>query len=234
MQTKPRSKSQASAAIPDFAPGPVGQAATQEFFERGGKVAVERNRLFLIAALCALALAINGAAWWVMLPLKSVEPIVVRQTETGRLAPDEQAAGNWSPDRAAIVYFLNQWVASIVEINRATIEESMLRSAGFTTGNGKSQLKAYYARNNPWKMFEERPNLLRSFENISTNFVNDETVLVRYRTITRLNPGDQGKTEVFAMTINFVKVKPKTREDVLRNPAGLFITNFNIAEESQK
>jgi hypothetical protein len=32
--------------------------------------------------------------------------------------------------------------------------------------------------------------------------------------------------------VTYTRVKPRTRDDVMKNPAGLFITSFNPTEES--
>ena len=36
----------------------------------------------------------------------------------------------------------------------------------------------------------------------------------------------------YAITVNMVRVKPDTREQVLFNPTGLSVSNFSIAEDS--
>ncbi len=36
------------------------------------------------------------------------------------------------------------------------------------------------------------------------------------------------------MTINFNVVKPTTREEILKDPAGVYITGFNLNDEATK
>lgn len=231
----PLSKAQPTATLsnpPDFAPGPPKQAATNEYFSRGSKKDVQNNRLFFIAAILAAGHVLQGVAWNGFLPLKSVETVVVNQGENGRLVSDGTPVGTWTPDDEAIDYFVNQWASKTWDVNRATIESTFAESAEQVVGIAKVQMQELRNKDNPLASLHDNPGYSRTYEFISMNKVKDDVRLLRFKTITRLSPEAQPVPRTYAMTVTFTRVKPRTRAEVMKNPAGLFITSFNPTEES--
>lgn len=231
----PHSKAKPAPALntpPDFTPGPTKQAAEQEYFARGAKKDVQNNRLFFIAVLLAAGHVLQGVAWNGFLPLKSVETYVVNQVDKGRLVADGTPVGTWTADDDAIDYFVNQWASKTWDVNRATIEGTFAESAEQVVGTAKVQLQELRNRDNPIASLHDNPGYSRTYEFISMNKVKDDVRLLRYRTVTRLSPESAPKVTTYAMTLTFTRVKPRTRADVMKNPAGLFITSFNPTEES--
>lgn len=217
---------------PDFTPGPTKQAAEQEYFARGSKKDVQNNRLFFIAVLLAAGHVLQGVAWNGFLPLKTVETIVVNQTDKGRLVADSTPVGTWAPDDDAIDYFVNQWANKTWDVNRATIENTFAESAEQVVGTAKVQLQELRGRDNPLVSLHDNPGYSRTYEFVSMNKVKDDVRLLRFRTITRLSPESAPVVTAYAMTVTFTRVKPRTRAEVMKNPAGLYITSFNPTEES--
>ncbi|MBR5999703.1 MAG: hypothetical protein IK089_00410, partial [Oxalobacter sp.] len=72
----------------------------------------------------------------------------------------------------------------------------------------------------------------RSYTFMSINFLNAETALLRFKTTTR--KADVVEEDVYLMTVVFTLVKPKNVDQVVRNPAGLYVTNFTLSKESSK
>ncbi|UTY55867.1 VirB8/TrbF family protein [Massilia sp. erpn] len=219
-------------APPDFAPGPTRQAAELEFFERGAKKRIENNRLFFIAILLAAGHVVQGIAWNGFLPLKTVETYVVNQVDKGRLVADGTPVGTWTPDDDAIDYFVNQWASKTWDVNRATIENTFAESAEQAVGMAKVQMQELRKNDNPLASLHDNPGYSRIYEFVSMNKVKDDVRLVRFRTITRLSPEAAPRITTYAMTVTFTRIKPRTRSEVMKNPAGLFITSFNPTEES--
>jgi type IV secretory pathway component VirB8 len=174
----------------------------------------------------------QGFAWNSFLPLKTVETYVVNQVDKGRLVADGAPVGTWSPDDDAIDYFVNQWANNTWDVNRATIERTFADSAEQVVGLAKVQLQEMRKKDNPLLSLHDMPNYSRTYEFITMNKVKDDVRLLRFRTITRSTPDAPPVVTTYAMTVTFTRIKPRTREDVMKNPAGLFITSFNPTEES--
>lgn len=228
-QTNPKSSRDVP---PDFAPGQLADDTALEHFERGARPSLERNRWFLIALVLAAGHLANGISWNIALPLKSIETFQVNKVEGGRLVADGTAVGNWAPDSDSIAYFLNKWTNSVFDVNRATIEGTLTEAGGLVVGSAKAQLAELRKKDNPLVSLRDYPQYNRTYEFTTINFIKDDVALLRFRTITRLSAESQPQITTYAMTVSFTRVKPTTRAEVMKNPAGLFITNINLTEES--
>lgn len=225
-------KSNSGAPPPDFAPGPLSKDTALEHFERGARPTLERNRMFLICIVLAAGHLANGIGWNVFLPLKTVETYQVNKVDGGRLVADGTAVGNWAPDSDSIAYFLNKWANSVFDVNRATIEGTLTEAGGLVVGSAKAQLAELRKKDNPLISLRDYPTYSRTYEYTTLNFIKDDVALLRFRTITRLSAESAPVITTYAMTLSFTRVKPTTRAEIMKNPAGLFITNINLTEES--
>jgi type IV secretory pathway component VirB8 len=229
-KSQPQSKN--SQTIPDFAPNQIAYDTTREYFESGAKPRIERNRWFLISTILAVALLILiWGVFFQLLPLKTVETFQVNRVDSGRLVVDGTPVGSWEPDNDSIAYFLNQWGNNVFDINQSTIVQTLTLASEITIGTAVDQLSELRQKDNPLLLLKETPSLFRTYEFISVNFIKSDVALLRFKTITRA-ANRPPKEMTYAMTISFVRVKPKTKIQVIKNPAGLFITNFNLTEES--
>lgn len=215
----------------DFAPSPINEDTSRIYFDRGARPIIQRNHANLISLILAVGLA--GAAWsfGLLIPLKTVETFQVTKVDGGRLVTDGEPVGRWSPDSDSIAYFINNWGKNVFDINASTIESTIAESSQMTVGTAVEQLRELRRKDNPLALLRESPGLSRQFKHTSINFIKDDVALLRFRTITRA-PGIQPKEQAYAMTVTFVRVKPTTRAQVMQNPAGLFISNFNLTEEA--
>ncbi|MCU6502325.1 type IV secretion system protein [Rugamonas sp. A1-17] len=203
----------------------------QEYFDRGAGAVIERNRWFLVSILLSVALIVSGAGWYVALPLKTVEAYAVNKVEGGRLVTESQPFGNWTPDKDSIGYFLNQWANNLYDVNRSDIDKTMAAAAELAIGDAAAQMKEFRAKDNPLISLQNNLSYSRTYEFITINFIEDNVGFLRFKTTTRKN-SDAPVVTTYAMKITFTRIKPTTREQVMKNPAGLFITNFNATVES--
>jgi len=217
-------------SVPDFAPGSIADDTARKYFEAGGRSQVQENRWFLIAVILALVLIIESIAISFLFPLKSIETIVVTKSDGGRLASDGTTVGNWVPENDAIAYFINKWCNSVFDVNRVTINGTIKESAEIAVGTAAAQLRELREKDNPLISLKNDPEYSRSYEYISINFIQDNVAFLRFKTITRR--GNIPQVSTFAMRVTFTRVKPTTRSEVMKNPAGIFITSFNITEEA--
>ena len=225
-----KSKKTNKGTVPDFAPGDISEKTGQEYFERGARTVIERNRWFLISCILGIVLVAMSVSFSFLLPLKKVELFQITKAEGGRLVVDTTPVGNWTPDHDSLTYFLNQWANAVFDVNRSTIDKMITDSLAITVGNATDQLREFRIQDNPLVNLSKIPNYNRTYEFRSINFVKNDVALLRFRTITRMN--DIVKSETYLMTITFILQKPETIEQVVKNPAGIYITNFSLSKES--
>ncbi|AOY97491.1 hypothetical protein BKK79_36705 (plasmid) [Cupriavidus sp. USMAA2-4] len=227
------SEAAASSTPVSFTPGPPEEAAKRKHFELGAAERISRNRWFLIAIIEGLALVGNGFGIAHVLPLKTVEPVVIYQNDTGRRIVDTSQTGKWQPDQSAVAFAINQWALKVFTINAATLDANLEFAASRTSGTATDQLRDLRRKDNPYTALHDNPRLVREYDNLSLNFLGDgSAALLRFKTTTRRSAGDKPEVRYFSLTINFYTVKPASREEALKDPAGLFVSSFNLNDES--
>lgn len=214
-----------------FAPGPIHYNTAREYFERGVRPTVQRNHANLVSIILAIGMAGMGWSYTYLLPLKTTETIPVFKAEGGRLVAGSELSGNWTPDADSVASFINKWAETVFDINRSTIEGTIASSAQFVVGNAVDQLKELRKKDNPLVLLRESPDLIRTYQFTSVNFIKDDVLLLRFNTITRV-PGGKPKETPYSMTVTYVRVKQTKREEIIVNPGGIFISNFNLTEET--
>lgn len=220
-----------SQGIPDFVPGKYSANAAKKYFELGTQPTIERNRWFLISLLLVVVVIGQTMLFNYVLPLKTTETFQVNKVDGGRLIVDGTPVGSWEPDSDSIGYFLNQWGRTVFDINQSTIEQTISEASSMVVGTAVQQLRELRQKDNPLVLLRDTPSLSRTYEFISINFIKSDVALLRFKTITRAT--SRPPVEItYAMTMTFVRVKPTTKAQVMRNPAGLFISNFNLTEET--
>lgn len=216
--------------IPDFSPGEDGSAMAKQFLETIAESRVDTNFWRLISCLQSLMLVCGALALVILLPLKSVETIRVLQTTGGRLTSDGEVVGKWKPDQENINYFLNLWASKVFDINAATIDSTTRESSAIAIGTALQQLNELRTRENPYLLLRNSPGMTREYRFTSINMIDNQVALLRFKTLTRAN--GSVTTVAFSMRITHTLIKPKTIDDVIKNPAGIFITSFNLSKES--
>lgn len=228
---KTQKSASSSGPIPDFAPGPISKDVSRKAFNMGTKPTIERNKWFLVSCILSVALVISLLIIKELFPLKTIETILVNKVDGGRLVTDGTTVGSWEPDSDSIAYHLSQWVSKVIDINESTIVQTMAEAQEIAIEGAFEQLAELRRKENPLALLRETPGLYRSYEYVSLNFVKSDVAFIRFNAITR-RPNSKPTTITYAMTITFTRVKPKTRALAIKNPAGLYIKNFNLTEES--
>lgn len=230
-QPKDRPESSNGPSVPPYTPGPVREAAAREYFARGEMERITGNRWFLVAAFLAVLHFMNGIAWIVFLPLKSIQTIVVRENSAGRQTADLAGSSSYVPDHAAIEYFLSGWINNIYDINASTLEGNLNLAGKMTVGNGTDQLTALVQKLNPYSKLHTNPQMRQTFNRLTANWITDDTLIIRFTLTELLAPGSTPTVTTWAMTITYVRIPPTKIEQVKINPAGIYVKSFNVNQE---
>lgn len=220
---------------PFITPGPVHEATVREYFKRGSAEKLLGNHWRNLSYVLLLALVVSTLAIWQLIPLKSVEVYVATKQEGGRLSAEE-LSGKWVPDQDMIMYFLSSWTGNLVEVNSATWERTTANAISLAANTGVDQVREFLRNpdNNPAALLKKNPNFVRTYELVSANSIENGSALIRFRTTSRGYSGTAPDIGYYAVTINYVRIKPTTRRQALENPTGLAITSFNISEETNR
>lgn len=235
MATISTNKQQVGAKALNTTPGPLKQAARQEYFGRGSLQNVQILHWKIICAVLAFIAAVQAIGFTQLIPLKTVEVITVTKIENGGgRVVSELGKSGWKSDSETTGYFLNAWAELTFDINFSTWKRNVDRSATMVTGTALDQLRELLkkAEFNSASLINDKPAFVRTYETVSVNFIKDDVALIRFKLTSRATPGSTPEIKTFAITTNFIITPPKTQLEALRNPAGIFITSFNLSEEA--
>lgn len=215
-------------------PGVPSEASRRTYFARGSAISLERNhwRVATFALICAVVLC--AVAIFRMLPLVRVQAILVHESKSGELVSQPINDRMFTPDQAAIAYALNTWASNLVTVNGTIQQELVDKAMSVTAGQATDQAKSFYQENNPAALLRKQSTFLRTYHYLSINFINSDAALLRFETTDRTTPGAQPETSIFDMTVSFTIVPPKTVNEAVRNPSGVYVTSFNLNKEVAK
>jgi len=206
------------------------QRAQVEWFERYGCAVVERNRMFVGWVLTTVALLAACLALVVLLPLKTVEPFVVRVADNGMAIADRAAAQNYRPGRAERTYFVSRWVQQILTMDPYLTERQLAEAYRMTSGLATQQMLDWMKADRPIERLKKDPGLNRSVSIVTVAPLDEGVMQVRVRAETR-SLGSAAQVKTLQVTIHYSIVPPKSEAEIIQNPIGLYVTRFNIAEE---
>lgn len=217
-------------AAPDSAPLTAFERARIEWFERYGCAVVERNRMYLGWALTTAALLAACLAIAALLPLKTVEPYVVRVADNGQVAVERAAAQRYTPGRAERTYFASRWVQQLLTLDPYLTERQLSEAWRMTSGLATRQLLDWLRTERPLERLRRDPALSRSVAIVTVVPLDESVMQVRVRTETRAGGGEL-RSAVVQVTLHYAIVPPRTEAEIIRNPIGLYVTRFSLAEE---
>ncbi|TAL72891.1 MAG: type IV secretion system protein [Burkholderiaceae bacterium] len=231
---QPRQRAAAAEVLGDV-PGPYAQAALQHYYERGSKEVIERNNWRTLSFVMAGALLLCAAAFWQLIPLKTVQTALVSEDSTGR-AQVRFAGGNWTPDANMKAAWLADWTQALTEVNAATWERSIAKVTLLSIGTARDQIRDYLHSpgNQPAVLLKDKPTYVREFQLRSVNTISENVILIRYTLTSWPSPGSPKQVDAYALTATLATEKPESSADALANPTGLVVSNFNIAQDTMK
>lgn len=206
------------------------ERARIEWFERYGCAIVERNRMFVGWVLTTAALLAACLALVVLMPLKTVEPFVVRVADNGSAVADRAAAQAYRPGRAERTYFVSRWVQQVLTIDPYLTERQLAEAYRMTSGLATQQMLDWMKNDRPVERLKKDTALHRSVSIITVAPLDDGVLQVRVRTETR-SLESQARVKTLQVTVHYAIVPPRTEAEIIQNPIGLYVTRFNIAEE---
>jgi type IV secretion system protein TrbF len=221
----------ASRAPGDLTPGPIKESTVRKYFERGGKLKLQSDRSYWTNMMSLVLNLFLASVIVMLLPLKTVQTVVIHEGSVGQLNPGYNEVDNYMPDRNAIAYFLSAWVDNARDINASVINDRLTAAGAVAIGDAHDQLQELVKEDNPLGRLRQYPYLRRTYQRLSLNFVKNDTVVLRYSLTERTGPGSPPTVTVWVMTITFERIPPHTQEQVDTNPAGLYVTSFNNSQE---
>jgi type IV secretion system protein VirB8 len=193
-------------------------------------------RVAAAAASCALA---ASAALTLLLPLKRVEPFVVRvDSSSGVVDVVPVYVGKAPLEESVTRYFLNHYVSVCERFNFSTAESDYEECGAFHSAQRNQLWYALWNPSNPaspLNLHKDGSVILAQVESIS--FFKraggvDDLAQVRYLKTERQGAGAQGRVSHWIATIRYAYTAPAANAGIRRwNPLGFKVLEFVTEEE---
>lgn len=204
--------------------------AVKRRFLNEGALEVERNRYFVLLLAFAGLIAVLVFAIAALTPLKEVIPYVIETDDIGRTQAAAVTVERFTPTDAQVRYFLAEWVDHLMSVRPGVTQVNLPKAFRKTRGTAATQFREYLEEFDPLGQVFNEPDRITDTRIRSINVLGDNAVLIQFRTITR-EPRRVDETQDYSLTLNYRLQPPTTEEEILENPTGLQITNFNLTRE---
>lgn len=190
------------------------------------------RRLMLVVVL--LAIAVLGLTWTIkgMLPLRERVPYYVTVNQaTGAVAVTNDTAQRYTPSQATERYFLAKWAVDLLQIDDNTKTKGLPDSYAMLRGPALGEWQHFVF--DTWKPLDQlkQDPTTRLYATVdSSALVGDDSAVLRVSTHNA--QGVYGKPVI--VTVKFAILPPRNDAEVLRNPAGIWITHFEVTNEAQQ
>jgi type IV secretion system protein VirB5 len=205
------------------------QRARQAWDERIGSARVQAASWRIAFFAVALLAALLGAAVVLLVQQSRVVPYIVEINSQGGVVGVAPAERQYEPNEAQLRYFLANFVELIgtIPIDPVVAKKNWLTAYGYVTENGARLLNTYATNADPFgRIGKQRVEILvrnalresdRSFQLTWNETVFDPTGAIVSR---------RERTGLFSVVV----LQPRTEEQILKNPLGIYIDNFSISE----
>lgn len=202
-----------------------------EWFERYGSAVTGSSRMFFLAMAQMFAIVAMAITIMMMMPLKTVVPYIVEVNKEGQPTSAPVAMKSYNPGDAEKKYFLAEWSTQLLTLDRYFTNTNLLAAYSRVRDKATSEFGAYVEENKPAEALRLDPNLTRIVKIRSVAFVSEGAALVRAGLETRSGKGQTVQRKNVILTIHYSLIPPKTEQEILDNPIGLFVTHFAVSED---
>lgn len=211
-------------------PAAMPPTAAMQAWDRNEKPKLDRDRFAAIAMASSLVSLGLAGTLIAMLPLKTVAPYIVEIEPSGKTTLVGAAREGFNPTQAQIVYFVSRWTEALWGIDPSLTTKSLESAYAMTRGKGSDVFRQHIAAYKPIERSASDKTLSASVQVKGVNFIGDGIAMVRFE-VTERRKDAKSSTDTYMMTLHWVISPPKTTEEIMQNPIGFYVTDFNWTKE---
>lgn len=208
----------------------VSHQAMQRYLNEVEAPRAENRRYLGVIALLAMTSLTLAIGLAITAPLKEKVPYFVEvESTTGRVDVSNQVAKAFEPTEASVRYFVGRWVVDTFTIDEASRSQRLPASYALMRGAAVDQWRRLILEGeDPIGKLDSNALYRRNVEIVAPpQVVSDSSIIVRIALV-------EGRRVVARkqVSLRFALIPPETDEDLLRNPIGLWLTDFGVVNES--
>lgn len=230
-----RTPKQATAAVPTAlmqdAPAGIHDDAAGRFAELYGGSRVQSARMFLVAVVALLLAAVAVVGVVITSQSNLVAPWYVEVNRDVGLMSRPVRIENMKPSDAVVKAELGRWVVKVFTIDSIQTPQLMREAIAMTRGLGSSQFAEFRNKQDILKRMTEDPSLQRRATISSIDASQPGIAFVFLSTQEARGTSASTGTATWRVTLRYELIPPRTEQEILLNPLGLYITSMNVTEE---
>lgn len=204
------------------------QRAQQEWDTRIG-TSRSQARNWRICAFFSLSIVVALAWLLVFVVTSHKEKIFIAEiTKEGRVVNVAPLSVRYQPNEAQKEYFVTHFIELVktLTLDPVAVKQNWIDAYNFLSNRGAEQLNAYFKQNNPIALLGKKTVRVQITD---INPVSVNTMHVRWVETTTNTNGQEEDKKNYSGVFTLALKQPTTREQILRNPLGIYIVDFNIS-----
>lgn len=206
------------------------QRAQQEWDMRIGSSRVQA-RNWRICALISLLVSV-ALAWGLVFVLTShKEKIFIAEvTKEGRVVNVSRLAVKYQPNEAQKEYFIIHFIELIrtLTLDPVAVKQNWINAYNFLSNRGAERFNKYFKESNLVALLGKKTITVQITD---INPVTPATMNVRWTETTVNTNGQEESKKNYSGVFTIALKQPTTRAEILRNPLGIYIVDFNISAQ---
>ncbi|MBU0455782.1 MAG: conjugal transfer protein TrbF [Pseudomonadota bacterium] len=204
------------------------QRAKQEWDHRIGTVAVQAKNWRFIALLSLLVAVITLVLLIFSLSMDSNRVFVAEVSNSGRVVNVVPLQKVYEPSDAQKEYFISQFIRFVREVplDPVVAKKQWLSAYDYLNQRGATILNAYFKANNPAELLGKQTVTLKILD---INPMSTNAYQVDWRETSVDNSGQVLGKKDYSGVFTFQMKQPTTQEAILKNPLGIYISDFHIS-----
>lgn len=209
------------------APPQLSHRTLRAYLALGEGERLQSRRWFVFTIALAIIVFMMALALVQLVPLKERVPYFFEVDRvTGEVRESNRVVEQFTPDETSIRYHLARWAENLLIVDQHSRDLRLPETARLLRGDATEQWQAFIRREAPVQKLVDDPNYRRQARLLSLAFLSRDTALIRLEVT-----DNRRVSRRVQITVSYVIIPPKSEEDVMRNPLGLWIINFSVTDE---
>ena len=207
------------------------QRAQQEWDERIGSARVQAKnwRLAAFAAMLVALFALIALA--VVLATRTEKIFIAEVTQGGKIVNIAPLRTTYNPSVAQKEYFIGQFIEMLrsIPLDPVVAKKNWINAYAFLTQRAATKLNAQLQRDNPIAILGKKTVTVKVG---SVNALSDNSFVVDWSERVVGIDGGGAEEKSYSGVFTIAIKAPTTQRDILQNPLGIYIVDFNLSEKT--
>lgn len=207
------------------------QQAQKEWDDRIGSGVVQAKNWRLMAFLASVIALLLLIILLMVIATKKDRLFIAEVTKSGQVVNVMPLRVGYNPTIAQQEYFITQFIENIrsLPLDPVVAKQNWLKAYAFLSQRANNQLNELLRQQNPLELLGRKTITIKVSD---INPVSNSTFQVDWLETTFDSSGQEEKKENYSGVFTIVTKQPSTQQQILQNPLGIFIVDFNVSTRS--